>query len=68
MKSKKTFKALWNVFLFVISGGSLIYGMVQHRRATEARIELKEYEVRLDSVKAALKTKNAELERALKGN
>jgi len=40
MKNKKTFKALWNVFLFVISGGSLIYGFVQQKRIVETRLEL----------------------------
>lgn len=68
MKNKKTFKALWNVFLFVISGGSLIYGFVQQKRIVETRLELKASEIRLDSLQSLLNTRSAELKKALKSN
>ena len=55
MKHKKSFKALWNVFLFVICGGSLIFGFVQQKKAVENRIEAKKYQDQVDSLKVELK-------------
>lgn len=54
MKHKKSFKALWNVFLFVICGGSLIYGFVQQKKAVETRVEIKKYQLQVDSLKVEL--------------
>ncbi|HEY3429540.1 MAG TPA: hypothetical protein VGK39_02615 [Cyclobacteriaceae bacterium] len=54
MKHKKSFKALWNVFLFVICGGSLIYGFVQQRKSVESRVDMKRYQIQIDSLKVEL--------------
>jgi hypothetical protein len=55
MKNKKSPKVLWNVFLFVICGGSLIFGFVQQRKATESRVEVNMYKQQVDSLKTELR-------------
>ena len=55
MKHKKSFKAMWNVFLFVICGGSLIFGFVQQRRAAESQLQSEKFEQRIDSLKSEIK-------------
>jgi hypothetical protein len=59
MKNKKSPKVMWNVFLFVICGGSLIYGFVQQRKITESRLEVKGYQQQIDSLKNELVRLNA---------
>jgi hypothetical protein len=60
MKNNKSPKVLWNVFLFVICGGSLIYGFVQQRKAVESRVEMKKYMEQADSLKTEInKIKNS---------
>ena len=54
MKNKKSPKVLWNVFLFVICGGSLIYGFVQQRRVVESQVETGKYKLQVDSLKIEL--------------
>jgi hypothetical protein len=54
MKNKKSPKVLWNVFLFVICGGSLIYGFVQQRKVVESRAEIWKYQFQIDSLKFEL--------------
>jgi len=54
MKNKKSFRVLWNVFLFVICGGSLIYGFVQQRRVIDNRIQMEKYRQQIDSLKIEL--------------
>lgn len=56
---------MWNVFLFVICGGSLIYGFVQQRRITENRVQLKEYQQQIDSLKLEMEKMQEESETAL---
>lgn len=51
MTKKRSYKVLWNVFLFVICGGALIYGFVQQRRITEIRVKNKELNFKIDSLK-----------------
>lgn len=63
---KQSYKVLWNVFLFVICGGSLIYGFVQHKRATESKVLIIQFEEKLDSLERDIERKNAQLELALK--
>jgi hypothetical protein len=60
---KQSYKVLWNVFLMVICGGSLIYGFVQHQRAVESRVKSEQLEQRIDSIQQEA---NARLEFALK--
>lgn len=45
---------LWNVFLFVICGGSLIYGFVQQQRVTESRIRETMIRAKADSLNVQL--------------
>jgi len=54
VKNKKSFKALWNVFLFVIFAGLLIYGFVQQRRVAESRVQTANYQQQIDSLKIQL--------------
>lgn len=60
---KQSYKVLWNVFLFVICGGSLIYGFVQHQRAVESRMKNVQLEQKIDSIEQEV---NSQLEIALK--
>lgn len=62
MKNKKSFRVLWNVFLFVICGGSLIYGYVQQRKVVDHRIQTEKYRQQIDSLKIELEKSNAQLE------
>jgi hypothetical protein len=66
MKNKKSFRVLWNVFLFVICGGSLIYGFVQQQRVVDNKIQIDKYRHQIDSLKVELEKYNAQLEVALK--
>jgi hypothetical protein len=66
MKHKRSYKVLWNVFLYVICGGSLIYGFVQQRRMVEARVQVQECQQRADSLKAEVEKMNAQMKVALK--
>lgn len=61
MKNKRSYKVLWNVFLFVICGGSLIYGFVQQQRRTEASVQLEECQQRVDSLKMETEKLNQQL-------
>lgn len=63
---KQSYKVLWNVFLFVICGGSLIYGFVQHQRAVDSRVKNVQLEQKIDSLKQEIEVTNAKLELALK--
>lgn len=63
---KQSYKVLWNVFLFVMCGGSLIYGFVQHQRAVESRVKNKQLEQKIDSLEQEIEVANAKLELALK--
>lgn len=45
---------MWNVFLFVICGGSLIYGVVQHRKVVEMRVQRATHQQEIDSLKTQL--------------
>lgn len=45
---------MWNVFLFVICGGSLIYGFVQHRKVVEMRVQHATLQQEIDSLKTQL--------------
>lgn len=45
---------MWNVFLFVICGGSLIYGFVQHRKVVDMRVQRDVYQQEIDSLKTQL--------------
>lgn len=62
---KQSYKVLWNVFFFVICGGSLIYGFVQHQRAVESRVKNVQLEQKIDSLEQEIEVANAKLERAL---
>jgi hypothetical protein len=62
MKNKKSYKVLWNVFLFVICGGSLIYGFVQQRRMAESRMQMEKYQQQIDSLKMELVKVNTQLQ------
>ena len=55
---KRSYKVLWNVFLFVICGGSLIYGFVQQRRVVEAKVQMGECQQRVDSLKREIEKLN----------
>lgn len=66
MKHKRSYKVLWNVFLYVICGGSLIYGFVQQRRMVEARVQVQECQQLADSLKAEVEKMNAQMKVALK--
>jgi hypothetical protein len=57
---------LWNVFLFVICGGSLIYGYVQQRRMVESKVEIEKCQQQVDSLKKAVDKLNADRAVALK--
>jgi hypothetical protein len=59
MKNKKSPKVLWNVFLFVICGGSLIFGFVQQRKAVENKVEADRYKMQIDSLKMELEKVNS---------
>jgi hypothetical protein len=63
MKKKKSCRVLWNVFLFVICGGSLIYGFVQHQRVTEGRVATERCEQQIDSMSVELESTKGELEK-----
>lgn len=63
---KQSYKVLWNVFLMVICGGSLIYGFVQHQRAVESRVKNVQLEQKIDSLEQEIEVANAKLELALK--
>lgn len=63
---KQSYKVLWNVFFFVICGGSLIYGFVQHQRAVESRVRNEQLEQKIDSMRQEIEAANAKLELALK--
>jgi hypothetical protein len=63
---KQSYKVLWNVFFFVICGGSLIYGFVQHQRAVDSRVKNVQLEQKIDSLKQEIEVTNAKLELALK--
>ena len=52
---------MWNVFLFVICGGSLIYGFVQRERAIENKIQTEKYQHQVDSLKRELEKRKAEI-------
>lgn len=54
MKKKRSHKVMWNVFLFVICGGSLIYGFVQHRKVVEMRVQRATHQQQIDSLKTQL--------------
>ena len=58
MKSKRSYKVLWNVFLFVICGGSLIYGFVQQRRIVESKVQMEECKQQVDSLKVEIEKLN----------
>lgn len=45
---------MWNVFLFVMCGGSLIYGFVQHQKVVEMRVQRDGYQHEIDSLKTQL--------------
>lgn len=62
---KQSYKVLWNVFFFVICGGSLIFGFVQHQRAVESRVKNVQLEQKIDSLEQEIEVANAKLERAL---
>ena len=66
MKHKRSYKVLWNVFLFVICGGSFIYGFVQHQRMVEARVQVQECQQRADSLKAEVEKMKAQMKVALR--
>jgi len=51
---KGSYKVLWNVFLFVICGGSMIYGFVQQRRMVESRVQMEKCQQQVDSLKIKL--------------
>lgn len=63
---KRSYKVLWNVFLFVICGGSLIYAFVQRQRMVEARVHMIECQQRVDSLNAELEQMSAQMKVALK--
>ena len=63
---KQSYKVLWNVFLFVICGGSLIYGFVQHQRAVECRGMNVQLEQKIDTMEKESEVAIRELELALK--
>jgi ABC-type phosphate transport system auxiliary subunit len=48
------------VFLFVICGGSLIYGFVQQRRMVDTKVQM---ENQVDSLKIELEATKSELEK-----
>jgi hypothetical protein len=58
---KRSYKVLWNVFLFVICGGSLIYGFLQQRRVIESRVKLDECQLKVDSLNVELERMNQQL-------
>ena len=61
MKHKRSYKVLWNVFLFVICGGSLIYGFVQQRRMTESKVQLRKTQQQVDSLRVELENVKAQI-------
>ena len=63
---KQSYKVLWNVFLYVICGGSLIYGFVQNKKAVESRVENLKLERRIDSLKLQIQKGSEQLELALR--
>ena len=63
---KSSYKVLWNVFLFVICGGSLIYGFVQQRRMVESRVQMEKCQQQVDSLKAAAEKMNEQMDIARK--
>ena len=58
---KRSYKVLWNVFLFVICGGSLIYGFVQQRRVVEVKVQMDDCQQRVDSLKREVDKLNDQL-------
>ena len=54
---------MWNVFLFVICGGSLIYGFVQQRRMVESRVQIEKYRQQIDSLKTEIKKTTIQIEK-----
>ena len=46
------------MFLFVICGGSLIYGTVQQQRRVEAKVRLEECKQQVDSLRAEVEKLN----------
>jgi hypothetical protein len=54
MTKKRSYKVLWNVFLFVVCGGSLIYGFVQQQRVTKIRNENHDLKVEIDTLKVEI--------------
>ena len=65
---KQSYKILWNVFFFVICGGSLIYGLVQHQRAVESRVMNVQLEQKIDSIEQEIKIANSQLEALRESN
>ena len=63
---KSSYKVLWNVFLFVICGGALIYGFVQQRRMVESRVQMEKCQQQVDSLKTTLKRMNEQMSIAQK--
>ena len=57
---------LWNVFLYVICGGSLIYAFVQQRRIVESNVQIEKCKQQVDSLKMEVEKTNAHLAIALK--
>jgi len=53
------------VFLFVICGGSLIYGFVQQRRIVESKVQMEKFQQKTDSLKMELEKSKAELKATL---
>jgi hypothetical protein len=49
------------VFLYVICGGSLIFGFVQQRRMTESKVQLEKSQQQVDSLKAVIERLNADV-------
>ena len=53
---------MWNVFLFVICGGSLIYGFVQQRRIVESRVQMDKCRKQADSLKTEMEKMKEQME------
>ena len=58
---KSSYKVLWNVFLFVICGGALIYGYVQQRRMVESKVQMGKCQQQVDSLKTTLERMNEKM-------